>query len=454
MLNRLFRLPVIAASICCSLCIGFLVRWVRWLVRRPPRVTHGICPLHSMRDSVMADRSAGVLARSVVLYARQSNTYDLTTEEEFDVVFSNSAREATGTHWWRCLCYVLLTTDIWSTTFRTFLPGRHERANAFILRLMKAVGIRIVVFPYGSDVAWRDNLRDRFDWVGQMQLDYPDWDLEEWGNWTRANVRVFSKYADIVIGMDGSLRRFLLRNDIYCKTIPVDTHSLAPLARPENNNPPIIVHAPNHRNTKGTQFLLDSLEQLRRIGIPFELRLVENINRTDAIEVYRRADIIADQFVMGAYGVFALECLALGKPVLTYLDHDSLSSPVFNLPIVNTNKFNLTRVLAILLQLPELRIRLGTEGRAAAVKYQSLEAIGELNKVIYDHIWWGKPLGLENTAHFDSRRTARSFTEDPSREEFWPVDVGDLMQEIVEAGLVVQAHYRGPADYLAECLSQ
>jgi hypothetical protein len=452
MLNRSFRLLLVATCVGSCLCLGLLLRWARWLIGRPPRVTHGICPLHSLKESVFADRSVGVLARSVVLYGRQSDTYDLTTEEDFDVVFCRSAKEATGKYWWRCLCHILLTTDIWSTSFRPFLPGRHERANALILRMMKIVGIRIVVFPYGSDVAWRDSHRDRFDWVGKMQLDYPDWDLEEWGIWTRGNVRVFCKYADIVIGTDGSLRRFLLRNDIYCKTFPVDTHSLTPPNHPEKNSPPIIVHATNHRNVKGTQFLLESLEQLRGIGIRFELRLVENIGRTDAIEIYQRADIVADQFVMGAYGVFALECLALGKPVLTYLDHDALSSPVFNLPIVNANKFNLTLVLGILLQVPELRTRLGAAGRAAVVEYQSLEAIGELNKVIYDHLWWGKPLALENTAHFDSRRTARSFTEDPSEEEFWPIPVGDLMREILEAVRVVQPDYIESADYFAECL--
>ena len=61
---------------------------------------------------------------------------------------------------------------------------------------------------------------------------------------------------------------------------------------------------------KGTQFLLDSLEQLRTIGIPFELCLVERVDRVKAIELYRSADIVADQFVMGAYGVFALETIA------------------------------------------------------------------------------------------------------------------------------------------------
>ena len=422
----------------CS-CIGCIFRWLRWFARRPPRVTHGVYPLHSLREYVLADRSVGVLARSVVLYGRQLDAYDLTTEEEFDVVFSRSVKEATGTHWWRCLCYVLLTTDIWSTTFRSFLPGRHERANALILLLMKAAGIRILVFPYGSDVAWRDRIRDRFDWVGKMQLDYPEWNLEEWKIPTLSNVRVFSKFADIVNGIDGTIRRFLIRNDICCKTFPVNTHSLTPLVHPENNNPPVIVHAPNHRNVKGTQFLLESLEQLGHLGIPFELRIVENVRRKDAMEIYRRADIIADQFIMGAYGVFALECLALGKPVLTYLDHDHLSNPLFNLPIVNTNKFNLTRVLGVLLQIPELRSRLGTEGRAAVVKYQSLEVIGELNKVIYDHLWWNKPLALENTAHFDPRRIARSFTEDPKIEEFWPVPVGDLMQNILDVLRTIQS---------------
>ncbi len=136
--------------------------------------------------------------------------------------------------------------------------------------------------------------------------------------------------------MDGSVRRFLPRNDIYCKTIPVDTASLKPDPHFSGNQVPIICHAPNHRHVKGTQFLLDALGILREVGFQFELRVVERVARPEAIELYKTSDIIADQFIMGAYGVFALECLALGKPVMTYLDHDALCSPVFNLPILNT----------------------------------------------------------------------------------------------------------------------
>lgn len=436
---RPIRLLVIAICIGFSAWVGFLIRWARWILRCRPRVTHGICPLHSLKDTVLADRSAGILARSVVLYARQTDAYDYTTEADFDVVFSRSQHESTEKYW-QCLCHILISTDIWSTSFRPFLPGRHETANRIILWMMKATGIRIVAFPYGTDVAWRDRHRDRFDWVGRMQRDYPDWDLEAWGDSARANVRVLSKYADLVIGMDGSLRRFLPRNDIYCKPIPVDTRFLTPLGHRFNGGTPVIVHAQNHRNVKGTQFLLDSLEQLRELGIRFELRVIERMRRADAITAYRQADIIADQFVMGAYGVFALEGLALGKPVLTYLDHDHLSDPVFNLPIVNTNRDNLTAVLGVLLQVPELCIRLGEAGRAAVVKYHSPEAIGELNKAIYDHLWWGAPLELGKTAHFD-RRTTRAFTENPSEEEFWPVAVDDLGEKIRVALEKLQPDY-------------
>ena len=163
------------------------------------------------------------------------------------------------------------------------------------------------------------------------------------------------------------------------------------------------------------------------------MKLVERVARTEAIEIYKSADLIADQFVMGAYGVFALECLALGKPVMTYLDHDHLCNPLFNLPIVNTNRWNLATVVACLLAVPELRHRIGRAARESVVKYQSLEAIGELNKVMYDHVWWGKPLDLETTRHFGAERTPRSFSENPRDPDFWPVPVEDVMARIRKA---------------------
>ena len=52
-----------------------------------------------------------------------------------------------------------------------------------------------------------------------------------------------------------------------------------------------------------------------------DLEIVEGLPHDEAFERYRNADIVVDQLNAGWYGVFAIECLALGKPVVTFL-HD------------------------------------------------------------------------------------------------------------------------------------
>ncbi len=214
------------------------------------------------------------------------------------------------------------------------------------------------------------------------------------------------------------------------KYFPIDCDALRPADGDVTNSPPVVIHAPNHRLIKGTDHLLDAIGRLQCAGVPCKLELLERVPREEALHHYRESDIIADQFCSGAFGVFAVEGLALGKPVLTYLDQEHLGDPVFNLPIVNTNPENLVAVLAVLLQLPALRKRLGQAGRAAVERYQSVPALAEVWGRIYGHVWWGEPLSLEMTKHFSPERKARSFTEDPSCAEFWPVPVADLMPEI------------------------
>jgi hypothetical protein len=65
--------------------------------------------------------------------------------------------------------------------------------------------------------------------------------------------------------------------------------------------------------------------------------------------------------------------------------------------------------------------------------YQSIPALAEVWGRIYRHVWWGAPLNLETTKHFSLERKSRSFSEDPSRPDFWPVPVADLMPEILAA---------------------
>ncbi|HET7127916.1 MAG TPA: hypothetical protein VFJ93_02430, partial [Gaiellaceae bacterium] len=76
---------------------------------------------------------------------------------------------------------------------------------------------------------------------------------------------------------------------------------------------------------KSVQFPL--LKALRKksvfhsLGSDIRGKRREELDHREAFERYRAADIVVDQLNAGWYGVFAIEAMALGKPVVTFL-HD------------------------------------------------------------------------------------------------------------------------------------
>ena len=78
------------------------------------------------------------------------------------------------------------------------------------------------------------------------------------------------------------------------------------------------MHAPSDGSIKGTPMILDALEQLRT-RYDFDLILVEKKTHEEALALYRSADIAIDQILAGWYGGFAVEMMAMGKPVACYI---------------------------------------------------------------------------------------------------------------------------------------
>src|ERR671937_1068627 len=87
-------------------------------------------------------------------------------------------------------------------------------------------------------------------------------------------------------------------------------------ASPADRTRPLVVHAPSSRRRKGTEHIVAACAEL---GV--DLEIVEGLDHREALERYRAADIVVDQLNAGWYGVFAIEAMALGKPVVTFL-HD------------------------------------------------------------------------------------------------------------------------------------
>ena len=127
-----------------------------------------------------------------------------------------------------------------------------------------------------------------------------------------------------------------------------------------------ILHAPSNRSIKGTSYILSAFKKLKSEGYPVELLLVENIPNNKAKEFYQKADIVIDQLLIGWYGGFAVEMMALEKPVLCYLRDSDLDMFVpfkDKIPIVNITKDTLYEKLITLIEDPKLRKKIGKKSR-------------------------------------------------------------------------------------------
>jgi glycosyltransferase involved in cell wall biosynthesis len=141
----------------------------------------------------------------------------------------------------------------------------------------------------------------------------------------------------------------------------LDLGDYTPVA-PEDKTRPVVLHAPSSRKRKGTEHVIAACERL-----DVELDIVEGLRHDEARRHYERADIVVDQLNAGWYGIFALEALALGKPVLGYLRPEAVQQTQremgVEVPIVAVTKETLRERIAELAASPDERRRIGALSR-------------------------------------------------------------------------------------------
>jgi glycosyltransferase involved in cell wall biosynthesis len=155
----------------------------------------------------------------------------------------------------------------------------------------------------------------------------------------------------------------------------LDLTSFPPVP-PSDSPRPLVVHAPSNREKKGTRYVIEACAQL-----PVELDIVEGVPHDEARERYARADIVVDQLNAGWHGVFALESMALGKPVVTYLKPDVVERSAqgygVRLPIVPATKETLVDALRPLVEQPALRREIGAASRAYVEQVHDIDRVAD-----------------------------------------------------------------------------
>lgn len=148
---------------------------------------------------------------------------------------------------------------------------------------------------------------------------------------------------------------------------------------------PLVVHAPTQPKYKGTDIIERVVMELQEEEIPFRYQRIENMNNEEAKRIYKQADIIIDQILIGSYGILSVESMAFGKPVITYVREDLLET-YRKLPICSANPDTLYDVLKQLLLSPELRHKNGRKGRRFVEEYHDSNIVGLQLIEIYEQL--------------------------------------------------------------------
>jgi glycosyltransferase involved in cell wall biosynthesis len=299
---------------------------------RPLRVVH--CPVNTAGipwTNVRALRGRGVDARLVVF-----ERYRLHPEADESLELSGALARRQARQW-AALARLLPRTDVFHFHFGlTLVP------QSLQFPILRAARKKSVMHYLGSDIRGKT----------PEQLAYGK----------KADAQVIGSYDAI---------RWVPEAEV----IPpgVDLGRIAP-APPSDRERPLIVHAPSSRRRKGTEHVIAAVE-----GLDADLDLVEGLHHDEAFERYRAADIVVDQLNAGWYGLFAIEAMALGKPVVTFLHDEAVrrTEAAFGtrVPLVNASAETLREALRPLVADAARRRELGAASRAYVERVHDLERI-------------------------------------------------------------------------------
>jgi glycosyltransferase involved in cell wall biosynthesis len=340
-----------------------------------------------------------------------SDHYAINKREDFDLYYVDfvplpflpkSVRWALGS----CLAfiYALRRGRVINASFWGFAIGLSGlwRLESFILRLS---GAKVVVIGFGGDIYLYSKLADPSLRYGLL-ASYPHLALEE--ELTDARIRYWTKRADAILAgymVDGIGRWDVTTHSVYI----VDTGAWTPKPHYSMHDgvtgPVKILHAPNHRGFKGTEFIVEAVEILKKEGLQVELVLVEKIPNERVKALMQEVDVLADQCIMTGYAINSMEGMSSGLPVMANLEQEYYTRLfrrygfLDECPILSTSPENIVGNLRALVRDPELRRTLGQAGRAFCEKYHSFASHQYLFGSIYEKILDGKPVDLLNLFH-------------------------------------------------------
>jgi len=378
----------------CGLAIAlFPARLVRRLLSPRIRSLWSGTPILTLPIKCRAERMLGVDARTLVFH-----TYYIT--DAFDYNLSRLVSVPVVGRIVPLVVFILACVMIDRFHFfcdRGILPSRQPFTFDFReLHVYRWLGIDVFLWTYGADVRNQRASRGMGTPNACTDCDSPGRYCLCDEQRAKDNMRQLSSLSSAIFAGVGDMFDFTPGSidDLYFWPLDLQADE-GRKYRPQypdgrDDRPLRIVHAPNHSMFKGSRYLGEAVESLRQEGEPVELVLVQGKSNLEALEIYRSADVIFDQCLMGNIGYFALEGMALGKPVMCFVRHPEryLLHPE-ECPVINTHLNTLKDDIRRLIRERGLLVQVGKRGRQYVERYFSISAFAERLQKTYQRLGIG-----------------------------------------------------------------
>jgi hypothetical protein len=197
-----------------------------------------------------------------------------------------------------------------------------------------------------------------------------------------ANIATIAGYATRMVAM-GDMKAYV-PGALDIPFWPLDTNALRYVGTHRPDGRPLrVAHAPNHPHFKGTAYLLAAIERLNAEGVAVELVRIQGVPNTEVLRLFAEVDLVVEQLIGGFHGYTALEAMALGKPVVTYLRGPDMVVAPDECPIINANPDSIYDVLKACAaghyDLPAI----GRRSRAYVERYYSQNAVSAALGTMY-----------------------------------------------------------------------
>jgi hypothetical protein len=224
----------------------------------------------------------------------------------------------------------------------TILTRKLRRAELFIYKLF---GKRVIMHFVGSDIRseefiyWKEkNIKHFLEQGTSFEKNLP---------WQKKLIADTEKYADFILVSTPDLKQFLKNATYYPVVLDLDKflqEAKPVVPRIKESDEIVILHSPSNTALKGTVHIHDVLKKIVET-LPYNIKLIlpgerlmgtiktYAVTRYELFEIYKQADIVIDQVIIGWYGLQSIEALLMGKEVISYIDPELEGDLFPNCPI-------------------------------------------------------------------------------------------------------------------------